>query len=147
MGSLAVSSGSCGLFGDPLWVFSILSPCAYSSEVGILSWFSMFADSIACVLQHREKLRGCPSNPAWPSCWSGLGCWGLLGHFPGLGSSLSVNRIYVGGPLGGLLGGGLSPGACSHCLEVAPPTCLGFFCSLVKWETSTHPCTFLSIHI
>ena len=120
MGSLAVSSASHGLFGDPLWVFSILSPCTYSSEVGILSWFSMFADSIACVLQHQEKLRGCPSNPAWPSCWAGLGCWGLLGHFPGLGSSLPVNRIYVGGPLGGLLGGGHSPGACSHHLEVPP---------------------------
>jgi len=36
MVSLASSSGSHGLLGDLLWVFPILSPCTYSSEVDIL---------------------------------------------------------------------------------------------------------------
>lgn len=38
-----------------LVVFSLLSSHTCSSEAGILFWFSIFVDSVACVLQHHAK--------------------------------------------------------------------------------------------
>lgn len=62
-GLLAHSSGLCHLFGDPLGVFSLLCPHTCSSEDDISFWFSMFADSVACVSQPHAKPRVCPSAP------------------------------------------------------------------------------------
>ena len=130
------SSGSRGLFWNPLWVFSLLSPCTYSSEVGILSWFSPFADSVACALQHLEELRVCPSLPCL-AVRQGWAAGGLPVQLAGSGSSLDVTGMVLR-DLSGVLGGAIAVGhvpAClcpPHLLEVPPAqTCLDF-CRLVK---------------
>jgi len=51
-GSSPGSSASCGLIGKCLWGLSLLTPRAGPSEAVILLWFSILADSVACVLWH-----------------------------------------------------------------------------------------------
>lgn len=158
MGTLANFFGSCDILGDPLLDFSLLKPCTYSCEVGILFQFSIFADKFGCVLKHHAKPQVCPSNPVILLGWAWVKGLLSLAHRTGL--FFACDRICTGDPLLSLLRGYLSPQLCSD-LSVFPfgapsaswrsplpsQTCQGLFWSLVKWWTPTWPFSFVSIHI
>ena len=142
MGPLASSSGSFGLFWDPLWVFSLLPPCACSSEVGILLWFSTLADGIAWVLQHQAKPWAYPCCIVRPSCWAECGRRNLSVWLTKSVSSLHTTGSALWAPLWTswevsiALGYVTPPSWHPSALTKSPSlNVLCLFCRLLKWGT------------